>query len=135
MITTLIFKGQVRGWYNYRLFKRLQCCECCVVLFSTFSSLLICEKRDMTSLSMTSFHVDLNGGCQKCVDMPLTLLASLSHIHTLVQNTKWRRHLTGLATSLSRVKKQEKKKSERDLYYLACSLIFMSYRALLPFSK
>ena len=35
-------KGQVRGWCHCSSFKRLHCCEWCVVLFSIFS-LLICE--------------------------------------------------------------------------------------------
>ena len=38
----------------------------------------------MTSFCMTSLHVDLNEAA-KCVDMPLTLLAWLSHIRALVQ--------------------------------------------------
>ena len=41
----------------------------------------------MTTFFMTSFHVDLNEA-DKCVDIiPLTLLASLLHLRTLVQNT------------------------------------------------
>ena len=35
---------------------------------------------------MTSLHVDLNEAA-KCIDLPLTLLASLSRIRALVQNT------------------------------------------------
>ena len=51
------------------------------------------KKCEMTSFSMMSFHVDLNEAA-KCVDIiPLTLLASLSCLHTLVKNTKWRRYL------------------------------------------
>ena len=50
----------------------------------------------MTSFSMTSLHVDLNEAT-KCVDIiPFTLLASLSRLSTLVQNTKWRRYLAQL---------------------------------------
>ena len=53
----------------------------------------------MTSFSMMSFHDDLNEAA-KCVDIvPLTLLASLSLLRTLVQNTKCRRHL-GLLTKI-----------------------------------
>ena len=41
----------------------------------------------MTSFCMTSRHVDLNEAA-KCADIiPLTLLASLSHLQTFVQNT------------------------------------------------
>ena len=54
------------------------------------------KKCEMTSFSMTSLHVDLNEPA-KCVDIiPLTLLASLSRLRTLVQNTKWRRYLAEL---------------------------------------
>ena len=48
------------------------------------------KKCELTSLSMTSLHVDLNEAA-KCVD--ITLLASLSRLRTLVQNRKWRRYL------------------------------------------
>ena len=42
---------------------------------------------------MTSLHFDLNESA-KCVDIvPLTLLASLSRLRTLVRNTKWRQYL------------------------------------------
>ena len=51
------------------------------------------EKCEMTSFGMTSLHVDLNEA-PKCVDtIPPTLLASLSCIRRLAQNTKWRRYL------------------------------------------
>ena len=44
------------------------------------------KKCEITSFYMTSLHVDLNEAA-KCVDIiPLTLLASLSHLRTLVQN-------------------------------------------------
>ena len=50
-----------------------------------FQSAKECE---MTSFYMTSFHVDLHEAA-KCVDdIPLTLLASLSPLRKLVQNTK-----------------------------------------------
>ena len=42
----------------------------------------------MTSFSMTSLQIDLNEAA-KCVDIdiiPLTLLASLSHLRTFVEN-------------------------------------------------
>ena len=44
---------------------------------------------------MTSLHVNLNEAAKyvDMQDMPLKLLASLSRIRGLVQNTKWRRHL------------------------------------------
>ena len=56
------------------------------------------KKCEMTSFSMTSLHVDVDlNKAAKCVDIinliPLTLLASLSRLRTLVQNTKWRRYL------------------------------------------
>ena len=67
--------------------------------FSSFSSFNLrnhifqsSKKCEMTSLSMTSLHVDLNEA-GKCVDIPLTLLASLSRLRTLAPNTKWRRYL------------------------------------------
>ena len=42
-------------------------------------------KCEMTSFYMTSLHVDLDEAA-KCVDViPLTLLASLSRLHTLVK--------------------------------------------------
>ena len=41
----------------------------------------ICEMREMTSFSMKSIHFDLNEAA-KCVDMPLTSLASLSRTRT-----------------------------------------------------
>ena len=48
------------------------------------------KKCEMTS---SSLHVDLNEAA-KCVDiMPPTLLASISFIRTLAQNTKWRLYL------------------------------------------
>ena len=54
------------------------------------------KKCEMTSFCMTSLHVNLNETA-KCVDIidiiPLTLLASLSRLRALVQNTKWRRYL------------------------------------------
>ena len=51
------------------------------------------KKCEMTPFYKTSFHVDLNEAAI-CVNIiPLTLLASLSRLHTLVQNTKWRRYL------------------------------------------
>ena len=42
---------------------------------------------------MTSLHVDRDEAA-KCVDIvPLTLLAPLSRLGTLLQTTKWRRYL------------------------------------------
>ena len=50
----------------------------------------------MTSFSMTSLDVDMNEAA-KCADIiPLTLLASVSRLRTLVQNTKWQRYLANL---------------------------------------
>ena len=40
----------------------------------------------MTSFSMTSLHVDLNGAAKYVDIIPFTLLASLSRLRTLVQN-------------------------------------------------
>ena len=67
-----------------------------VVLFSIFYSFNLrnctfqsTKKCEMTSFSITSLHVDLKEAA-KCVNIiPLTLLASLSRLRTLVQNTKW----------------------------------------------
>ena len=51
------------------------------------------KKCEITSFSMMSLHADLNDAA-KCVDIiPITLLASLSRLHTHVQNAKWRRCL------------------------------------------
>ena len=44
----------------------------------------------MTSFYMTSSHVDLNEAAKSVDIIPLTLLASLTHLHTFVKNTKWR---------------------------------------------
>ena len=71
-----------------------------VLIFSNIFSLDLrnyifqsAKKCEMTSFCMTSLHVDLNEAA-KCVDIMLpTLLASLSRICTLVQNTKWQRFL------------------------------------------
>ena len=71
-----------------------------VVLFSIFSSFNLrnsifqsAKKCEMTSFYVTSLHVDLNAAA-RCVDIRLlTLLASLSQLRSLVQNTKWRRYL------------------------------------------
>ena len=78
LINDVTFKGQVQGWYNCWLFKRLHCCEWCVVLFSIFFSSNLwnyifqsAKKCEMTSFSMTTLHVDLNEAA-KCVDIILT---------------------------------------------------------------
>ena len=55
-----------------------------------FQSAKECE---MTSFCMTSLHVDLNEAAKRFDIIPPTLLASLSCIRTLEQNTKWRRYL------------------------------------------
>ena len=57
----------------------------------------------MTSFYMTSLQVDLNEAA-KCVDtIPLTLLASLSRLRTLLQDTKWRSYLAQLTGNLRKV--------------------------------
>ena len=66
-----------------------------MVLFSIFFSFNLrnfifqsAKKCEMTSFCMTSFHVDLNEAAN-CVDIiPHALLASLSRLRTLSQNTK-----------------------------------------------
>ena len=83
-------KVQVRGWYNYCLFKRLHYSEWCLVHFSTFSSFdlrnYICQSAKK-SFYTTSLHVDLNEAA-KCVDIkPYTthitsLLIAPSHTRT-----------------------------------------------------
>ena len=63
------------------------------VLFLRHPVFQSAKKCEMTSFCMTLLHADLNEAA-KCVDIiPLTLLASLSHLRTLVQNAKWRRYL------------------------------------------
>ena len=63
------FKGQVRDWYNCWLFKRLYCCEWCVVHFSIFSH-LSCETRYFNLLRSAKWcHFDVAScwperGCQ-----------------------------------------------------------------------
>ena len=55
--------------------------------FHCFDSFQSAKKCEMTPFSMTSLHVDLTKAA-KCVDIiPPTLLASLSHHRTFLQNT------------------------------------------------
>ena len=54
---------------------------------------LSAKKCEMTSFYMTSLHVDLNEAAKYVYIIPPTLLASLSRLRTLVQNTNWRRYL------------------------------------------
>ena len=65
----------------------------CITFFNFFSFNLgsyisqSAKKCEMASFYMTSLHVDLNEAA-KCVDIiPRTLLAFLSRLRTLVQNS------------------------------------------------
>ena len=83
-LTNRNIKGQVRGWYNGRLFKREHCCEWSVVLFLRNYIFQSAKKCEMTSFSMTSLHVDLNEAAKFVDIIPLTWLASLLRLRTLV---------------------------------------------------
>ena len=71
-------------------------CEECVVLFSIFLSFDLRNYifQSAKKCEMTPFYLN---EAAKCVDIiPLTLLASLSRLRTVVRNTKWRRYLAYL---------------------------------------
>ena len=82
-------------------YSRDYCCEWCVVLYPIFFSFNLrnfifqsATKCEVTSFTITSLHVDLNEAA-KCVDIFSIHIANLlnARLHTLVQNTKWRRYL------------------------------------------